>query len=80
MTALREEIIDYVKMIPEEKLIVLQPLLYMLSENKIIIEKITDDDITDEEHQAFDEAENEYKNGVSIDFNDYLRERGVAAG
>jgi hypothetical protein len=77
MTALREELIGYVKMIPEEKLTAIQPLLFMLSDDSMIIEKLEENDLAEDERKSFEMAEREYMNGISIDFDDYLLERGI---
>jgi adenylate kinase len=77
MTALREELIGYVKIIPEEKLTAIQPLLFMLTDDSMLIEKLDDSDLTEDERKSFEIAEHEYMNGVSIDFDDYLLERGI---
>ena len=79
MTALREEIIEYVGLIPEEKLPALKPLLFMLSaESTVILEKLADDDLSDEEREAFDKAEREFEHCETQDFEDFLREQGIA--
>ena len=79
MTALREELIEYVGLIPEEKLPALKPLLLMLStESATILEKLTDDDLSDEEREAFVKAELEYERGETLDFEDLLTEQGIA--
>jgi hypothetical protein len=79
MTALREEIIEYVNLIPEEKLSALKPLLLMLSVEPIaILERLTDNDLTEEEREAFNKADLEFERGEMIDFEDYMKERGIA--
>ena len=78
MTALREEIIEYVSLIPEDKLPALKPLLFMLSaEPTIILEKLTDDDLTDDERDAFNKAEQEFELGEMVDFEDFLLEQEI---
>ena len=79
MTALREKIIEYVGLIPEEKLPALKPLLFMLSaEPAMFLEKLADDDLSDEEREAFDKAELEFKCGETLDFEDLLKEQDIA--
>jgi hypothetical protein len=70
-------LIGYVKIIPEEKLTAIQPLLFMLTDDSMLIEKLDDNDLTEDERKTFERAEHEYMNGVSIDFDDYLLERGI---
>jgi len=78
MTALKEQIIEYISLIPEEKLLALKPLLFMLSaEPTIILEKLNDDDLTDEERDAFEKAELECERGETVYFDDYLLEHGI---
>ena len=78
MTALREELIKYVELIPEEKLLALKPLLFMLSdESTTVLEKLTDDDLSDEEREAFNKAELEFEHGETMDFEEFLTEQGI---
>ena len=73
MTALREEIIEYVSLIPEEKLPVLKSLLFMLStEPMTILEKLEDNNLADDERDAFNKAELEFEHGETVDFEDFL--------
>ena len=75
MSVLRKEIIEYVNLIPEEKLSALKPLLIMLSvESGMILEELNDNDLTVEERVLFEKAENEFELGETIDFEDYLLE------
>ena len=79
MTALRAEIIEYLELIPEEKLYALKPLLFMLSaESTTILEKLTNDDLSDEEREAFNKADLEFERDETIDFEDFLTEQGIA--
>ena len=78
MTALREELIEYVALIPEEKLPALKPLLFMLSvESATVLEKLTDEDLSEEEREAFSKAEMEFERGETLDFEDLLTEQGI---
>ena len=80
MSALRAEVIEYVNLIPEEKLPAIKPLLFMLStEQDAILEKLADDDLTDEEREAFERADAEYERGETTDFEDLLREHELIA-
>ena len=73
MSALRAEVIEYVNLIPEEKLPAIKPLLFMLSsEQDAILEKLSDDDLTDEEREAFERADAEFARGETIDLEDVL--------
>ena len=75
MSALRAEVIEYVNLIPEEKLPAIKPLLFMLStEQNTILERLTDDDLTDEEREAFEKADAEFARGEASDFEDLLQE------
>ena len=79
MTALREEIIEYVESIPEEKLPALKSILLILStESTTVLEKLTDEDLSDEEREAFIKAELEFKCGETHDFEELLAEQGIA--
>jgi transcriptional regulator of met regulon len=53
-------------------------LLFMLSGEPMIPEKPSDKDLTDEERAAFETAEREYERGETVDFEEYLAERGIA--
>jgi len=75
MSALREEIIGYIKFIPEDKLEAIKPLLSILSNEPVMLEKLTDENMSDEEREAFRIGELAYRNGECTDFEDYLKER-----
>ncbi|MCL2285735.1 MAG: hypothetical protein FWC32_05150 [Firmicutes bacterium] len=78
MTALRKEIYEYVNLMSEEKLLALKPLLHMLSvEPATVLEKLTDDDLTDEERNAFNMAEMEWENGDAVNIEDFLQEQKI---
>ena len=78
MTALKKEMIDYINWIPEEKLLALKPLFVMLSnEPATVLERLNDEDLTDEEREAFEKAELEFENGETIDFEEYLLSEGI---
>ena len=47
----------------------------MLStEQSAILEKLADDDLTDEEREAFERADVEFARGETVDFEDFLKE------
>ena len=51
----------------------------MLSiEAPFILEKLNDDNLTDDEREAFDIAEQEYAQGKTIDLKDYLSQHNGA--
>ena len=80
MSALRAEVMEYVNLIPEEKLPAIKPLLFMLSaEQNTILERLTDDDLTDEEREAFEKADAEFARGETSDFEDLLQEHEMIA-
>lgn len=73
MTALKERLIGYINVIPDSKLLAIQPLLLMLSNESIRLET----DLTEEELRWIEEGEKQIAKGEYIDFEDYLRERGI---
>lgn len=66
MTALKQNLIDYIKDIPDEKLIAIKPLLYMLYHDTVVIEKVNFDDLTPDEKKAIEEAEKEMAAGEYV--------------
>ena len=65
MSALRKEISNYIKNIPDYRLKVLQPLLKSLAEE---IDFIIETDLTAEEKAIIAEGEKEYKKGGYLPF------------
>jgi len=65
MTAIRQEILDYINDIPDNKLEALKPLLTLLVDDMPIIET----NLTDEEKAIIRKGREEYKKGnfVSLD-------------
>ena len=66
MSELRKEIKDYVDIVPEAKLPALKQLLYLITDEPLIIET----DLTDEEKQIIAEGMEEYKRGTFISLED----------
>ena len=44
-----------------------------------ILEKLVDDDLTDEEREAFERADAEFARGETVDFEDFLQEYEMIA-
>ena len=70
MTVLKKELIECINDIPDEKLVALKPLLYMLVEDTVLIEKIDFEDLTDEEKESVEQARAEYARGETIKHED----------
>ncbi len=70
MSALKNELINYINIISDEKLIAIKPLLYMLSNDTLIIEKLSFDDLSDTEKASIIQSEYEYSNGETVSHND----------
>ena len=68
MSAIRNEILDYISEIPDEKLIALKPLLTLLVEDRLVIET----DLTDEEKEIVRQGREEYKQGGFIPLEDLM--------
>ena len=75
MTALKEELINYISDIPDEKLVAIQPLLRLLSDSLISLEDVDFNDLDDDEKEAVIKGRKEYESGDCVDFTDYLNER-----
>jgi hypothetical protein len=56
MNTVREEVLDYIDIIPDEKLEALRPLLHLLADEPLIIET----DLTDEEKRLIAAGMEEY--------------------
>ena len=59
MTAIRQEVLDFINDIPDNKLMALKPILAVLVDDSISIET----DLTDTEKQIILNGRAEYKNG-----------------
>jgi hypothetical protein len=77
MTALKQELINCINDIPDNKLIAIKPLLFMLSNETAILERVSFNELTSNEQKAVLKGREEYKNGECIDFEDYLAMRGI---
>jgi len=78
MSALKEELISYINDIPDNKLQAIKPLLYLLPSDSMTIEKVSFDDLTEDEKEAVIQGRKEYENGECTDFEDYLKERNIS--
>jgi hypothetical protein len=65
--------------IPEEKLQAIKPLLFMMYTDSVSVETVAYEDMDDEEKAAFMQGRKEYEEGRLIDFEDYMKERGIEA-
>ena len=70
MTALKRELMEYIVDIPDEKLAALKPLLHMLMEDTVSLEKVDFDDLTEDEKESVIQAELEYTRGETIKHED----------
>jgi len=61
---------------PDSKLVVIKPLLFLLSNTPL--EEISFGDLSDDEREAVLRGRSEYKRGECIDFEGYMKERGIA--
>ena len=59
MSAIRQEILDYIDSIPDSKLEALKPILTLLANETVTIET----DLTDEEKETIRQGREEYKGG-----------------
>jgi len=59
MSAIRQEILDYINNIPDSKLRALKPILTLLADETLVI----DTDLTDEEKAIVLKGRDEYKQG-----------------
>lgn len=62
MSALRQEVLDCIEQIPDQKLEALKPILILLMNDEPIIET----DLTDEEKEIIREGRAEYRQGGFI--------------
>lgn len=71
MTKLKEQLIEYIRIISDDKLITIKPLIQMMADEfSYSIEKISFDELTDEEKRDVSIAREEYKKGESVNFED----------
>ena len=70
MSALRDELVGYLNAIPDDKLVVLKPLLHMLSNELYDIERVHFSDLSSEERKAIEQAEHEYEIGETVSHED----------
>lgn len=75
MTTLKQELIEYIQDIPDEKLIILKPLISMLAHDVLYVEKITESDLSDEELASVMTGYKQYQNNECVDFEEYLSSR-----
>jgi hypothetical protein len=77
MSDLKEELINCVRHIPDERLIAIKPLLFMLYNDTPMLEAVLYEDLTAEEKESVDRGRGEYANGETVDFEAYMLERGI---
>ena len=65
MTAIREEVMNYIEDIPDSRLEALVPILTLLANDVIVVET----DLTDEEKSIVREGREEYKKGGFVPLN-----------
>ena len=70
MSALKTELMNYIDTIPDEKLMAIKPLLFMLSNDSFVIETVAFDDLTDDEKISVMQAEQDFINGETVNHND----------
>ena len=70
MSALKTELMNYIDTIPDEKLMAIKPLLFMLSNDSFVLETISFDDLTDDEKISVMQAEQDFINGETVNHND----------
>ena len=79
MIAIRDELITYMHAIPENKLEAIRPLLVMLFNDSISLERVSFDELDEEEKAAVIKGRAEYERGETVDFEDFLQEHGRIA-
>ena len=79
MIAIRDELITYMHAIPENKLEAIRPLLVMLFNDSVSLERVSFDELDDEEKAAVIKGRAEYERGETTDFEDLLREHELIA-
>ena len=77
MSLLKEELSYKINSISDKKLSVLKPIIDMLYEDTIIVERVDFDDLTENEKLAVIQGRKDIKNANTIDFDDYLKERDI---
>jgi len=70
MTALKQNLIDCIRDIPDEKLSAIQPLLVMLYNDTITIEKVSFDEITEDDRASIIQAREELRRGETVSMDD----------
>ncbi|GHV18768.1 hypothetical protein FACS189425_08210 [Clostridia bacterium] len=75
MSALQLEIIDFIRVLPDSTLETLKPLIYKLSQDEIFVERVTFDELSEDEQQSVIRGRKELARGECIDFEDYLASR-----
>ena len=76
MSELREEIKNYVDIIPDSKLSALRQLLVLITDEPLVYET----DLTDEEREIIAQGMEEYKNGGFIPLDEVKKMLGWADG
>jgi len=66
MSAIRAQLIDYINEIPDYKLESIKPLLKMLHDDTVFIEKINFDDLSDEDKQDVLQARKDLRSGQTV--------------
>ncbi|MDR1687822.1 MAG: hypothetical protein LBS21_04330 [Clostridiales bacterium] len=83
-----QEALDYIRgdyskcrsvFIPKQRYDNEESELLMPPGKAVIIEKLSDEDLNDDEREEFEKAETEFRNGDCVDFEHYLKERGIEA-
>jgi len=77
MSILKDELTKKINGISDDKLLALKPLIDMFYQDSIFIETVSFIDLDEEEKKAVVKGRKEYENGECIDFEDYLRDRGI---
>lgn len=68
MTAIRQEVLNYIDNIPDSKLEALKPILVVLVNDTLTVET----DLTEEEKEIIANGRKEYQNGTFVNFNDVM--------
>ena len=70
MTVLKQNLIDCIKDIPDEKLTAIQPLLLMLYNDTVTIEKLSFDSLSTEDKESIIQAREEFRRGETVSYAD----------
>jgi hypothetical protein len=70
MSVIKERIINYIKELPDYKLIPLQPLLEMLIDDISYIEKVDFEDLDEDEKLAIVKGREEFNRGETVSLED----------